>query len=72
MAKKIKDIKMNFIVTATVTCTDPELFESQLEFDKNDGGDMGKYIKEELAERLDDMWHGAAAVARFSVTQLPR
>lgn len=64
---KIKNANLQFSVTVTVECTEPEAFTSNEEFQKEDAKAMEQYIAECLRESLAGKWQYAARVRKVTV-----
>lgn len=65
--QKIKNMTLQFRVTAEVRCTEPSAFETYEDFHRQDGGDMKKYLKEKLEESLTGAFQAAASVVKHKV-----
>lgn len=65
--KAVKQRKITFLVTATVGAIDPEDFDTQSEFDKQDARAMRNYLRDLIRERIDNAWQYGARVNRVSI-----
>ena len=64
--ENIKPTTVTFTVTVKVGCSEPESFESQKEFDNNDGKAMTPYLKEKIVDALAGSWQHDAKVEAVS------
>ncbi len=56
---KIKSEKIEFTVTAEISCTEQDTFESQREFQKNDVAAIKKYIEKKIREMEGEQKYAA-------------
>lgn len=63
---KIKKEKLQIVINVEIGCTEPESFENQQKFQKQDANAMKQYLGKKIKNALQDSWQYAAKVEKVT------
>lgn len=60
--KSIRNKKVQFLVTVTIGCTEPKIFDTAKEFWDSDGSDLSIHVEDTLEDSVKNAYWGSANV----------